>query len=76
MRHFETTSYQTETPVLLWEPWKNGPGAEPDRYSTRISRLLAFDLLLCDADRLEEQERELAEELIADSELEGLLDGV
>lgn len=76
MNNIETRSYQTETPVPLWHAWTNGPGSRPDRYSTRISRLLAFDVLLTHGDRLEDDQREFAETLLEDTELEVVLDGV
>lgn len=69
---FSTSSYQTETPRCLWEPWTKGPGDEHERYSDRIQALIAFDLLIHAPERLSAKEERFAERIIEEAGLNGI----
>lgn len=64
---YGTSAYQTETPKLLWVPFKNGPAASEDRCADRLTELQAFDLLVHTPDALNEEQRQLAEDVLDDS---------
>lgn len=61
-----TSPYTQETPRWLWQRFTNGPGDRHDRYSDRITALIALDVLWDPEVTLHRDERAAAEALVAD----------
>lgn len=63
---FGTTCYTQETPAFLWDAWTDGgpAGDGYDRYSQRLTELIALDLLLTAPAQLDADERHYAKALV------------
>lgn len=61
---YRTTSYQTETPKWLWQAWTAGPASDTDRYSDRLTALVARDVLEHAPEQLADDERRDARKII------------
>lgn len=60
---FGTTCYTQETPGFLWDAFTKGPADDYERYSQRLTRLIAADVLANNPDELDPQQQEIAERL-------------
>lgn len=72
MSHYtEQTSYTQETPKPLWEAFTRGPAAPYDRYSQRLTELIAADVLQHRGDELDDDLREFCEEIVERDDVVG-----
>lgn len=72
MSHYtEQTSYTQETPKPLWEAFTRGPAAAYDRYSQRLTELIAEDVLEHHGDELDDDLREFCEEIVGREDAPG-----
>jgi hypothetical protein len=72
MLNIDTRSYQTDTPVFLWDVWtKDGPADDCERYAHRLTQLVAADVLEHCPDELTDDERAMAEQLAGEVSLDG-----
>lgn len=70
---YSTRSYTQETPAWLWDAFTDGgPAGRCDRYSDRITQLIAADVLANCPDQLDEGQRDLAEDLATEVNLDGV----
>lgn len=71
---YGTSSYTQETPRWLWQHFTNGPGDRHERYSDRITALIALDVLRDPDTALPDPQRREAEQLV--EQLDGAYQGV
>lgn len=64
---YGTISYTQETPRWLWQRFTNGPGDQHDRYSERITGLIALDVLWDPGVDLPQSEQAQAKALVEEA---------